>query len=36
MIGSGKRWFSTMPSGISTPQIVRLPALYSRQAWPER
>ena len=32
----GNFWFSTIPSGISTPQIVRLPALYSLHAWPER
>ena len=36
MIGSGNFWFSTIPSGISTPQIVRFPALYSLHACPER
>ena len=32
----GNFWFSTMPSGIGTPQRVRLPALYSLQACPVR
>ena len=36
MIGSGNFWFSTIPSGIGTPQISRFPALYSLQACPER
>ena len=35
-MGVGNFWFSTMPSGSGTPQRVRAPALYSRQALPAR
>jgi len=32
--GSSNFWFSIIPSGIGTPQIILLPALYSLQACP--
>ena len=36
MIGSGKRWFSRIPSGSFTPQISRQPFWYSLHALPVR
>ena len=36
IIGSGKRWFSTIPSGSFTPHSSRMPDLYSRHALPAR